>query len=417
MFGHPLRSSSLAISVALGLSISVGTGACTSTPLPAPEGHPNEALVTAPSATTAPPPPPVVPGHDPSQNALDADVMEYRDLATHPGCTTDGLETRSTGCSASPTPGIGSYSGASIVNKVDKQLPGYKCAAKQYDESNEDRSKPILLLVHGNAGVAATWERFPVPDGQAQLVERAVAAGFRVYAVDLRFDKSDDPTGNLTPESVPSYLDHGWGVPIVQHFIDSVIAAFPDRPISIVGFSAGVTITRDALRRLHRENKKPFEHIKDLVFASGANHGIANGDVLCQNHSAMGCQLGDRAHYVQTAFEKPLNGPADGSGHFIFETPCLDGDVAFGQTGVCGGHAVRYTTVVMEDSIDPGTGILRDELVDEASAALDGASNLTVPPSNVDTSNYLCSGVLKNDFGSIRSDAGLQLIMGALTAP
>ena len=38
------------------------------------------------------------------------------------------------------------------------------------------------------------------------------------------------------------------------------------------------------------------------------------------------CELGDRTSYVQTAFHKPLNGP-DGA----FETPCLDGDNAFGH--------------------------------------------------------------------------------------
>jgi hypothetical protein len=184
----------------------------------------------------------------------------------------------------------------------------------------------------------------------------------------------------------------------------------------MVGFSLGPTLIRDALRRLHRENKKPFERMKDLVFASGAHHGVVNGDKLCTTNPTMrgkvGCEMGDRAHYKQTPFHASLNGP-DGA----FETPCADGDVAFGQKGVCGGHTVRYTTIVMQDSLDPGTGILRDEFVDEASSALIGANNLTVPSSHVDTSNYFCGGAFKNHFGSIRSDIGLQSVMGALTAP
>jgi hypothetical protein len=206
-------------------------------------------------------------------------------------------------------------------------------------------------------------------------------------------------------------------VPIVQHFIDSLIQAFPDRQISIVGFSLGPTLIRDALRRLHREKKHPFEHIQDLVLASGANHGVVNGDSLCKTNPTMrgkvGCEMGDRAHYVQTKFHAPLNGPDD-----AFVTPCADGDVAYGQKGVCGGHKVRYTTIVMHDSTDPGSGQLRDEFVDQASASLGpNANNLTVPADDVDTTRYFCNGAFKNHFGSVRSAVGLQKIMATLNCP
>src|SRR6185369_730461 len=139
--------------------------------------------------------------------------------------------------------------------------------------------------------------------------------------VDMRFDLADDPNLNNTDQNAAKNMDHGWSVPIVQHFIDSVMAAFPDRQFSMVGFSMGPTIIRDALRRLHREKKKPFERIKDLVFASGAHHGVAYCDKLCAENPTMrgkvGCEMGDRSNYKQTKFHAPLNGP-DGA----FETPC-----------------------------------------------------------------------------------------------
>ena len=127
------------------------------------------------------------------------------------------------------------------------------------------------------------------------------------------------------------------------------------------------------------------------------------------------CELGDRTAFQPTAFLKPLNGP-DGA----FETPCLDGDVAFGQKGVCGGHKVRYTTIVMADHDD---GKQEDEFVSEASSALKGANNLTVPIGSVDATGYFCgqevgkpTGLLKNHFGPARSDAALALIVKTLGA-
>jgi MFS transporter, SHS family, lactate transporter len=355
-------------------------------------------------------PPVLVEGADPSKNELSKDAIEYRAFEGHPGCTTAGLESRSTGCAAYDNPGGGSYSGAAIAS-----IPGYQCAAKAYPTDNEDKSKPILLLVHGNSDTPTGWEKFKDQEGTG-LAETALAAGFHVFAMDLRFDRVDDPNANNATENLAQNMDHGWAVPLAQHFFDKVFAAFPDRQFSIVGFSLGPSVIRDALRRLHRENKKPFERIKDLVFGSGAHHGVVNGDKLCTENPTMrgkvGCEMGDRTAYKQTAFHKPLNGP-DGA----FETPCADGDNAFGQAGVCGKHTVRYTTIVMKDELDPATASLRDEFTSEGSAALKGANNLTLPVTSPDTSKYFCKGAFADHYGPVRSAQGIEMVMGVLTAP
>ncbi len=248
------------------------------------------------------------------------------------------------------------------------------------------------------------------------LSDRLVAAGFKTYAIDMRMDKTDDPTTNDPKTGNPAHnMDHGWGVPIIEHFVKSVMTAFPDREISIVGFSYAPTAIRDALRRLHRDGARPFERIRTLVFASGANHGVSTFRSKCVDPASpanvtmagkVACEMGDRTSYVPTDFEKPLNGQ-DGA----WETPCLDGDSAFGQSGACGGHKVDYVTIVMQD---PPSGALQDEFVSEASAKLKGADNETVSLSDKDQTNYFYNGAFKNHFGSIRSEAGLTKIMNAL---
>lgn len=344
----------------------------------------------APSGTT---PTPTPTGADPSQNAANADVITYRDIASHPGCTTDGLETRAV------TP----YKPANI--------PGYKCAAKEYVlGAPEDTSKPIVLLVHGNSSTPADYEKFPADTGTPMLADRLAAAGIRTYAVDMRFDKTDDPTGDNVKQNAAHNFDHGWGVPIVAHFIDSVIKAFPGRQIQIVAFSLGPTVVRDALRRLHRSNTHVFEHVDGVVFVSGANHGVSTFRTLCSSNPTMrgrvACELGDRVAYTPTDFERPINGP-DGA----FETPCMDGSSAFGQTDVCGNHKVKYTTVVMQD-ISQGT--FQDEFVSETSAALKGADNQKVSLADTDPTGYFLKGLFKSHYGPLRSEAGLKIILGAL---
>jgi hypothetical protein len=189
------------------------------------------------------------------------------------------------------------------------------------------------------------------------------------------------------------------------------MTAFPTRKISIVGFSLGPTIIRDALRRLHRRNVKPFERIKTLVFAAGANHGVSTFRKLCGPNKTMrgrvACELGDRTAYQPTEFLKPLNGP-----NGAFETPCADGKTAYGQTGVCGNNAVKYFTVVMKDVKE---GTFQDEFVSEGSSRLNGAENRTVELSDNDESGYFYNGLFKNHYGAIRSEPGLQMIMDVLS--
>ena len=331
---------------------------------------------------------------DPTKNEANKDAIAYRSLDGHPGCTTAGLDTRK----------------ASAY--VPATIPGYKCAAKAYPLVNEDTQKPIVLLMHGNSSTPADWEKFPADKADAlpMLADRLSAQGFRVLAVDVRYDKSDDPTGNNKTENAGQNFDHGWAEPILEHFIDSVMTAFPDRQLSLVAFSVGPTMARDAMRRLHRAGKKPFEHFKDFVFAAGAHHGVSSFRALCGSNPTMrgkiACELGDLTAYTPTAFLAPNNGP-----NGAWETPCSDGDTAYGQSGVCAGHKVTYTTVVMQDIKD---GSYQDEFVSQGSSRLLGATNLTVGLADNDLSNYFYNGLFKNHMGSIRSDAALKIIVKAL---
>ena len=335
----------------------------------------------------------VVEGSDPSQNTgnVDAPTVKYRSLDSHPGCTTAGL----------------SYPPA--------QIAGYKCAAKAYETAQEDTTKPIVVLVHGNSSTPADWEKFPADkaDAKPMLSERLVAAGYRVYAVDFRKDKSDDPAGNNDTENAAQNFDHAWATPILEHLVDSVMTANPGRSVSIVAFSVGATVVRDALRRLHRDKKKPFERLALVALASGGNHGVSTFRKLCGPNPTMrgkiACELGDRTGFVDTDFSKPLNGPGG-----AWETPCLDGDTAFGQAGVCGGHKVKYLTLVMRD-IKEGT--FQDEFVSEAASALKGATNKTVELTDVDETGYFFNGLFKNHQGSIRSETALGILTQALAEP
>jgi pimeloyl-ACP methyl ester carboxylesterase len=328
-----------------------------------------------------------MPGSDPGHETWSTDdAIVYRDdLSSHPGCSTEGM----------------TYTPAAI--------PGYRCAAKAYPAGGEDVSKPIVLLIHGNSDTPASWERYP-EDGEDQLAERLVAAGHRVYAVDLRIDLVDDPQSNLDTENAARNVDHGWSTPLVQHFIESVAEAHPDRRFSLVGFSLGVTIIRDALRRLHREGVPIFERLDDVVLLAGANHGVSTFARLCGRNPTMrgrvACELGSRDGFAATDFMKPLNGK-DGA----YETPCADGDLAYGETGACGGNVVTYTTVVMRDISD---GSYQDEFVSQASSALDGADNHLIELDDVDESGYFFNGLLKNHYGSARSAAALAILMEVL---
>jgi hypothetical protein len=189
------------------------------------------------------------------------------------------------------------------------------------------------------------------------------------------------------------------------------MTAWPDQKVSIVGFSVAPTVIRDALRRLHRANKKPFERIDTLVYLSGAHHGVSTFRKLCGPNPTMrgkiACELGDRTAYQPTDFEKPLNGP-----NGDWETPCLDGDTAYGQKGVCGGNKVKYVTQVMKDVKE---GTYQDEFVSEGSSKLKGAKNLTVELTDNDTSGYFYNGLFKNHYGALRSDAALKVLVPTLT--
>lgn len=129
------------------------------------------------------------------------------------------------------------------------------------------------------------------------------------------------------------------------------------------------------------------------------------------------CEMGQRNQYTQTAFHRPLNGPPiDGEVAFggWFETPCADGDYAFGKRDACGDHAVQYTSITMQD-LENGTQ--QDEFVSEHASRLyptECANNVITGLSDFDTSGYFFNGFFRNHYGSVRSERGLAKIMTAL---
>jgi pimeloyl-ACP methyl ester carboxylesterase len=336
-------------------------------------------------------------------DCTDTTLVSYRDdLASHPGCSIEGL----------------SFAPA--------QIPGYQCAAKAYPVMSDDPAKPIILLVHGNSDGVGGWEAFEDPScdprgatqGQPMLSERLVAAGYRVLAIDMRHDRTpltgQDPDNCMGATcNVAHSMDHGWGVPLVMHFIRTVLTAYPDRQVSLIGHSFGVTVIRDALRRLYiRDGYAVWPRLKDVILLSGGNHGVSNacGFQECGVNTTMrgraACQIGNRDAWQPNCWSLALNG-SDGA----WETPCADGDSAFARTGACGGNHVRYTTIVMSDLPD---GAQQDLCVSEQASALKGADNRTIALTSYDESDYFLCGILKNHFGSQRSVEAMDLILARL---
>jgi hypothetical protein len=195
--------------------------------------------------------------------------------------------------------------------------------------------------------------------------------------------------------------------------------------VSIIGHSMVSTVARDALRRLYNEWTaevpgaiNPFKQLRHVILGSGANHGVSSydpaGGMLCATNPTMRgtvvCEMGSRINYVQTSFAKPLNGPDD-----LFSTPCADGDYAFGKHNQCGGSVVKYYTITMSD-ITPGSNF-QDFFVSQAASALNMpgcVTNTVTTLTDYDTSGYFAKGFIANHFGSVRSNAGLDHVMGYL---
>lgn len=334
---------------------------------------------------------------------------------------------------------------ADVPSGTPANIPGYDCAAKAYDTSNVDSSLPIVILVHGNSSSVTTWEEyfataaagtnvqtlsgFPFTvesETREQLATKLLDAGFEVIAFDARIDlvaQLDDFNNDATTGNASRNIDHGWAVPMLQSLIKAVMTNNPNRQVSFVGHSLGATVIRDALRRLYVEFRdgeagavNPFAQAKDVILASGANHGVSTF-ALCdafpgQMRGTVTCEMGDRANFQPTYFSEVNNGPND-----LFATPCADGSYAYGAENQCDGNVVQYTTITMEDVTD---GPLQDEFVSEAAARLNlepCVENLTVGLTDFDRSGYFFTGFygfFANHFGSIRSDNGMQLIIDRL---
>ena len=90
-------------------------------------------------------------------------------------------------------------------------------------------------------------------------------------------------------------------------------------------------------------------------------------------------------------------------------------DYAYGQVGQCDSNVVRYYTITMSD-VQSGSNY-QDLYVSEASSKLDVpgcVTNTLTTLNDYDTSGYFNKGFIANHFGSVRSDAGLNLILGYL---
>jgi len=400
----------------------------------------------------------------------------YRDdLSKHPGCApqtayTGKLFLNGTN-QAEVAPGV-PVQGTDAA--APGYVPGYPCAAKEYSMPAGvavDAAKPIVILVHGNSANPNSFEEFSNPsmtdqndqadgkqlksaskfeftvDAQTRemLAAKLVKQGFRTIAVDLRTDKTLALAGAnlLAGGTDPNFgdgignVDHGWSVPILQALVKAVMEANPNAKVSLVGHSLGYTVIQDALRRLYVDFKEgkstlnPFPQVKDVLLASGAAHGVANGNLNCSFYKTMrgsvNCEMGDRKDYVATDYNKLLNGPGD-----LFSVPCADGSFAYGLKDQCGGNVVSYSTITMKD---PVGGELQDEFVSEAASRLDmdqtqtlsdGTRRVTaaacvdnhlIELSDYDGSGYFMDGLpgfLASHFGSIRSEAGMAFILSKL---
>jgi pimeloyl-ACP methyl ester carboxylesterase len=380
----------------------------------------------------------------------------YRPLTGHPGCFTENLyydkanksgttpytDGNNDGKWTGSTAFGGPNAATGFIDGDKAVIAGYPCAAKEYAQPSEDTSKPIVILVHGNSTRPHTWEKFLLPAGtqpttsfenvqftpdttaREQLAEKLIAQHYRVIAVDFRTDNvtNVDPAANSNVQNAAGNIDHGWATPILQSLVKALINKYPDRKLALVGHSMGVTVARDALRRLYVEHVQgkadsvnPYAHVSHVILGSGANHGVSTYDpalgALCDNNKTMRgtvvCEMGSRSNYVQTYFAKPLNGPRD-----LFATPCADGDYAFGKTGQCEGNVVKYLTITMTD-LQKGTNY-QDLYVSEAASRIDMegcVTNHLNTLSDYDTSGYFNKGFIANHFGSLRSDAGLNLTL------
>jgi hypothetical protein len=343
--------------------------------------------------------------------------ITYRDdLANHPGCTTAGITTR---LAIDLTPA--GYTPA-VINGGK-----FTCSAKEYPLTGaDDPTKPIIVLVHGNSSTPNDWETY-VNDAQKtpMIAETLVQDGYHVYASDARFDMVPM---DMTNNPAKNY-DHGWAVPIVESLLTNLMEQYPPpRMFNIAAFSIGPTVVRDALRRMFRKGQNPFARIHALHYASGGNHGVSSYNTYCKSEMSpanttmaglAACQLGDRTNYALTPFELPLNGGMTDVASF--DTPCSDGDTAYGVAGACGGNKVVYTTVVFADQPN---GTLLDEFVSEASSALVGATNMTVTDPEPGTctgtgSSMSCAGYFyypnyEYHYGAIRSPQGIAIAKAAL---
>ncbi len=287
----------------------------------------------------------------PTKNEGNKDVIPYRDLATHPGCTVAGLDTRT----------------ASAY--VPATIPGYKCAAKAYPLPNEDKTKPIVLLMHGNSSTPGDWEKFPADKADAlpMLADRLVAQNYRVLAVDVRYDKVDDPHADKQDRVTPvSTSIHGWAVPIppaLHRLGDHGVPRSRIVTRRVLGRPPPSRATRSAASIARARSPSSTSRIS--CSRPGSHHGVSSFRALCGTNPHDARQDSPASSATAPPSRPPSSSRRSTARGGAWETPCADGDTAYGQKGVCGTHKVTYTTVVMKDVKE---GTYQDEFVSEGSS-------------------------------------------------
>ncbi len=385
------------------------------------------------------------------QTSVTFDGKYMDDLENHPGCVKRGYYDGNTGFITRVIIEenynlIINTNVATVPEGVEANLPGFVCSAKEYTIDNEDTTKPIVVLVHGNLDSINAWEEFFVTDFAGdyalnsdtiildtepgeKLASKLIKNGFKTFAVDLRTDLVATLNGfgaaniNGKDYSKTSLLySTGWAVPIVQNLIKSILINYPSRKISIIAHSSGTIFARDAVRRLFSEyiNEQagavnPLPRIKDIILLNAINHGYTDFSepLACETDFSQStqniCQIGF-IELPATEFMKRINGTRD-----KWTTPCGDGQYAFNLEGYCQDNNIRYYSIMLDE--DKTNKLYFDSITTIESASLNSpyCENIRLSTSAYDSSGFYGKGDEAYHYGGNRSDEGMELIIEKLT--
>jgi len=90
-----------------------------------------------------------------------------------------------------------------------------------------------------HSGCGRDVEVRPATMSPPMLSERLVAAEYARTPSIFEWTRPTIPPRTIEDRESAHNMSHGWAVPILEHMIESVIVANPQRQISLVGFSMG----------------------------------------------------------------------------------------------------------------------------------------------------------------------------------